>query len=65
MRLAQTLLDSNVKVCGKKRANRGIPCDLEGEGMHLKKGQSAFWRKGYVIVQVLNDETCANDKYDP
>jgi len=33
--------------------------------MHLKKGQSAFWRKGYVIVQVLNDETCANDKYDP
>ena len=39
VRLAQTLLDGNVRVYGTMRANRGIPCDLEGEGKSLKKGQ--------------------------
>jgi len=29
VRLAETLLDRNVGVCGTKRADRGIPCDLE------------------------------------
>jgi len=61
VRLAQALLDRNVRVCGTMRANRGIPCDLEGEGKCLKKGQSAFWRSGDVMVQVWNDKTCAND----
>ena len=56
MRLAQTLLDRNVRVCGTMRANRGIPCDLEGEGRCLKKGESAFRRKGDVIVQVWKDK---------
>ena len=42
VRLAQTLLDRNVRICYILRANRGIPHDLEGEGKHLKKGQSAF-----------------------
>ena len=37
VRLAQTLLDRNVRVCSTKRANRGIPRDLEGEGKRLKK----------------------------
>ena len=37
VRLAQTLLDRNVRVCGTMRANRVISCDLEGEGKHLKK----------------------------
>jgi len=46
VRLAQTLLDRNVRVCGTMRANRSIPHYIEGEGKHLKKGQSAFWRKG-------------------
>jgi hypothetical protein len=46
------------------RANRGIPRDLEGEGKHLKKGQSKFRRNGEVMVQVWKDKTCANDKYD-
>jgi hypothetical protein len=41
-RFAQTLLDRNMRVCGTMRANRGIPCDLEGEGKRLKKEQSAF-----------------------
>ena len=36
MRLAQTLLDRNVRVCGTMRANRVILHDLGGEG--LKKG---------------------------
>jgi hypothetical protein len=36
-------------------ANRGIPRDLEGESKHLKKWQSAFWRKGDVMVQVWKD----------
>ena len=31
VRLAQTLLDRNMRVCGTKKANRGIPHDLEGE----------------------------------
>jgi len=38
VRLAQTLLDRNVRVCGTMRANRGIPHDLEREGKRLKKG---------------------------
>jgi hypothetical protein len=43
------------------RANGGIPSDLEGEGKHLKKEKSAFWRNGDVMAQVWNDKTCAND----
>ena len=39
VRLTQTLLRRNVRVYGTMRANRGIPCDLEGEGKSLKKGQ--------------------------
>ena len=38
------------------RANKGIPRDLEGEGKRLKNGQSAFWRKGDVMVQVWKDK---------
>jgi hypothetical protein len=37
-------------------ANRGIPCDLEREGKRLKKRQSAFRRKGDVMVQVWKDK---------
>ena len=40
VRIAQTFLDRNVRVCGTMMANRGIPCHLEGENKHLKKGQS-------------------------
>jgi len=36
VRLAQTLLDRNVRVCGTMRANRGIPRNLEGEDKCLK-----------------------------
>ena len=66
VRLAQTLLERKVKVCGTMRPNRGIPRDLEEEGKCLKKGQSSFWRKGDVMVQVSveGQKTCANDKYD-
>jgi len=38
--------------------------DLERESKCLKKGQSAFWRSGDIIVQVWKDKTCANDEYD-
>jgi len=38
------------------KANRGIPHDVEREGKHLKKGQSAFGRKGDVMVQVWKDK---------
>jgi len=31
---------------------RGIPPDLEREAKHLKTQQSAFQRKGDIIVQV-------------
>ena len=56
VRLAQTLLDRNVRVCGTMRANKGIPRDLEGEGKRLKKGQSAFRREGDIMVQVWKDK---------
>jgi len=65
VRLAQALLDKNMRVYGTRRAKRGIPHDLEGEGRRLKKGKSAFWRKGDVMVQVWKDKTCVNDKYNP
>jgi hypothetical protein len=52
VKLAETLLDRNVRVSGTMRANRGIPLDLEGEGRCLNRGHSAFRRKGDVMVQV-------------
>jgi len=65
MRIAQTLLDRNVRVCGTVRANRGILRDLEEEGKSLNKGQSAFQRKGNNGANVEGQKTCVNDKYDP
>jgi hypothetical protein len=65
VRLAQALLDRNVRVYSTRRANRGIPRDLEEEGKHLKKGNSAFQRNGDIMMQVWKDKTCVNDKYDP
>jgi len=34
----------------------GIPRDLEGEGKRLKKGHSAFWMKGDIMVRVWKDK---------
>jgi len=45
-----------MRVCGTIRANRGIPRDLEREGKRLKREQSAFRRKGDVMVQVWKDK---------
>jgi len=59
------MLDRNLRVCNTVRANRDIPHDREGEGKRLKKGKSAFWRNGDLMVQVWKDKTCANDKYSP
>ena len=56
MKLAETLLDRNVRVCGTIRANRGIPHDLEGKGKRLNRGQLAFRRKGDIMVQVGKDK---------
>jgi hypothetical protein len=56
VRLAETLLDRNVRVCGTVRANRGVLHDLEGEGKCLNKGQSAFQRKGDAVVQMWKDK---------
>ena len=49
MRLAQTLPDRNVRVCGTMRANRGIPWDLDGEGKRLKKGKLVFRSNGASV----------------
>ena len=38
VRLSQTFLDRNVRVCGGMRANRGTPRYLEGEGILLERG---------------------------
>ena len=59
VRLVATLLDRSVSVCGTMRANRCIPIDLEREGRHLKKGQSAFRRKGDIMVQMWEDKRLA------
>ena len=56
VRSAQTLLDRNVRVCSTMRTNRGIPRDLEREDKRLKKGLSAFQRKGDVMVRVWKDK---------
>ena len=64
VRLAQTLLDRNVRVRSTVWANRCIPRDLEGKDKRLKKEKSAFQRNGGVMVRVWNDKTCVNDKYD-
>ena len=56
VRFAQTLLDRNVRACGTMKANRGVPHDLEEDRRCLKKGQSAFRRKGDVIVQMWKDK---------
>jgi hypothetical protein len=40
------------------RANRVNPHDLE-EGKCLNTGQSAFWRKGDIMVQVWKDQRLA------
>jgi hypothetical protein len=45
VRLAQTLLDRYVRVCGNMRANRGIPHDLEGEGKLEKRAVSVLEEK--------------------
>jgi hypothetical protein len=42
-----------VRVCSTKRGN---PHDLEGEGKHSRKGQSAFQKKGDTMMQVLRDK---------
>ena len=42
VRLAQTSLDRNMRVCGTMRVNRSIPHNLEGEGKCLKKWQAGF-----------------------
>jgi hypothetical protein len=55
VRLAQTLLDRKVRVCSTMRPNKGIPRDPEGEGKHLKKGQSVCRRNGDVSVHVQKD----------
>jgi len=56
VRLAQTLLHKNMRVCGTVRADRDIPHDLEAEGKCLKKGQSVFRRKYVLLVQVWKDK---------
>jgi hypothetical protein len=45
-----------VRVCGTMKANYGIPRDLEREASKLKKRQSAFCRKGDVMVQAWKEK---------
>jgi hypothetical protein len=56
VRLAETLLDRKVRVCGTMRTKRGIPRDLVWEAKDLRKGQSVLWRKDDVMVQVWKDK---------
>jgi hypothetical protein len=41
VRLAQTLLERNMRICSTMRANGGISHDLEGEGKYLKQGSQS------------------------
>ena len=58
------MLDRNVRVCGTMSAN-GHSTQPRWGRHALEIEKSAFRRNGDVIVQVWNDKTCANDKYDP
>jgi len=40
--------------CGTSRANVGQSTSPGIGAKHLKKGQSVFWRKGDVIVQLID-----------
>jgi hypothetical protein len=51
--------DRKVRVCGTMRPNRGILRDLEREASQLKRRQSAFWRKGDVMVQARKGKRLA------
>jgi hypothetical protein len=65
VRLAETFSNRKARVCGTMRTKGGIPPDLEWEAQHLKTGQSLFWRKGNVIVQVWADtKTIQKDEHD-
>jgi hypothetical protein len=54
-----------MRIYSTRRANRGIPRDLEGEGKHLNRGKTAFQMNGDVMVEVWKGKACANDMYDP
>ena len=56
VRLAETLLNRKGEFVALWGLTRGIPPDLERETNHLRRGQSAFWRKGDVIVQAWKDK---------
>jgi hypothetical protein len=55
--LAETLLDRKGEFVALWGLTRGIPPDLEWEATHLRRGQSAFWRKGDVKVQAWKDKS--------
>jgi len=44
VRLTQTLLDRNVRVCGNMMANRGIPRDL-------RRGKQALERRAVGVLE--------------
>jgi hypothetical protein len=48
--------DRKVTVCGTMRPNRGIPRDLKWEASQLKRGESAFGRKGEVMVEAWKEK---------
>ena len=58
MRLAQALLDRNVRVYGTRRSKWGNSHDLEAEGKRSKIGKLAFQRNGDIMVQVWKEDLC-------
>jgi hypothetical protein len=56
VRLAETLLDRKMRVCGTMMANKGISCDPQWNARNLRKGQLVFQRKGDIKVWVWKDK---------
>lgn len=56
VRLAQFLLEHDTTVTGTIRANRGVPPELLQ--MPLQKQQSAFLRKGNMLLVRYKDKKC-------
>ncbi|PNF19822.1 hypothetical protein B7P43_G14053 [Cryptotermes secundus] len=57
---AEYLLSRKVRICGTIRVNRGLPPDLKEECKRLKRGDTAFRRKGDILLQSWRDTRVVN-----
>jgi len=57
---AETLLSTQVRLCGIIRVNRGLPPEMKNESQFLKCGKTTFRRKGEILLQSWRDTRVVN-----